>query len=422
MIYSRLLVLCLSGEVQVERIRVLVQMWVCVSVGSMCVSRCCAQWYDVDRRKRPPNILGAFPPPSTSLSFPLSHQGNPIPPKSQEYSYICGQRKKPSAPPMFFQQEPPADRYLLRITAGPSYDPSTHVTVPVNKPETVKFTSSRADVELNVRIKGYRGLPPDCPSTSGYFYRGTHVEDGDQYSICFRFTPRRPVSEDLGAYDSEGVDGEVHSESGSEIEVDNEAGIRGGDLQFGNDFDKPIRDYLPPGFNTALNIVKWWIDPGLDGDAYSDTPHLFGPALSSFNTVHCGPGTYDPSAGLVFSEGGDGEGSRMREEAGIPKEPKERVKWALSKGNKEKWLWEYGRTYGFDFFNPYIDFERFKVQLPGFKMGVLRYWDGQSLRCVLRTPSTLLICLDCFDFPLLRSMGLRSTDTCSGISARKMST
>lgn len=320
---------------------------------------------------------------------------------------------------MFFQQEPPADKFLLRITGGPSYDPSTHVTVPVNKPETVKFTSSRADVELNVRIKGYRGLPADSPSSSGYFYRGTHVEDGDQYSICFRFTPRRPVSRDPGAYESEGVDEDVLSESGSEIGVDDEAGIRGGDLQFGNDFDKPIRDYLPPGFNTALNIVKWWIDPGLDGDAYSDTPHLFGPALSSFNTVHCGLGTYDPSVGLIFSEGGDEEGLRMRGEVGIPKGSKERVKWALSRGNKEKWMWEYGRTYGFDFFNPYVDFEGFKVQLPGFKVGVLRYWDGQSLRCVLPPLSIRLICVYCFDFPLSRNMGLQNTGTSSGISARK---
>lgn len=282
---------------------------------------------------------------------------------------------------MFFQQEPEADKYLLCVTAGPSYDPSTHVTVPVNKPETVKISSDLANIELNVRIKGYRGLPADSPSDSAYFYRGTHVEDGDQYSICFRFTPLRPADEDPGAYDSESVAGEVQSEDDSEVSID-EAGIRGDDLQFGNDFDKPIRDYLPPGFNTALNIMKWWVDPGLDGDAYCDTPHLFGPALSSFNTIHCGPGTIDPSAGLIFSEGGDEQGMKLRNEAGMPKDAKERMKWALNAGSKEKWRWEYGHTYGFDFFNPYIDFEGFKVQLPGFKLGVLRYWDGQSLRFV----------------------------------------
>jgi Protein of unknown function (DUF1769) len=34
-------------------------------------------------------------------------------------------------------------------------------------------------------------------------------------------------------------------------------GINGDDLVFGNDFDHPIRDRLPPGFGTAFKIVKW---------------------------------------------------------------------------------------------------------------------------------------------------------------------
>ena len=161
-----------------------------------------------------------------------------------------------------------------------------------------------------------------------------------------------------------------------------EEGISGADLLFGNDFDAPIGEHLPPGFNAAINILKWWVDPGLEGDAYADAPHLYGPALSSFNAVYCGAGTHDPAAGLVFSEGGDGDGMAARGKAGAPRGAKERMKWALKGENKERWTWEYGRTYGLDFFNPYIDFEGFKVQLPGFKVGILRYWDGQSLRYV----------------------------------------
>ena len=78
----------------------------------------------------------------------------------------------------------------------------------------------------------------------------------------------------------------------------------------------------------------------------------------------------------------------------MPREAAERAKWALKRGNKESWRWEYGRSYGFDFFNPYVDFEGYKVQLPGFKMGVLRYWDGQSLRYV-SLPFPLLFLMSC---------------------------
>lgn len=290
---------------------------------------------------------------------------------------------------MFFQPDPPAEKYLLRITAGPTYDPETHVTVPVNKPETVKIASSRADVELNVRIKNYRGLPPDSPPTSEYFSRGTHADDGDQYSISLRFTPRRPAAADPGTYDSEDADvrASVEESGGGAVEE----GISGADLQFGNDFDAPIGEHLPPGFNAALNILKWWVDPGLEGDAYAEAPHLYGPALSSFNTVYCGAGTHDPAAGLVFSEGGDDDGMAARGKAGAPRGAKERMKWALKAENKERWTWEYGRTYGLDFFNPYIDFEGFKVQLPGFRVGILRYWDGQSLRYVWPLSLGLLV-------------------------------
>ncbi|SPO02065.1 uncharacterized protein DNG_04738 [Cephalotrichum gorgonifer] len=284
---------------------------------------------------------------------------------------------------MFFQQSPSADKYLISVTAGPTYDPSTHVPVPVNKPETIKLSSEFADIELNVRVKGYRGLPRNSPSTSEYFEEGSHATDGDQYSLCFRFTPKRPSPKHSGSPEHENEREGEEIKSGNDVER-----ISGEDLQFGNDFDKPVREYLPPGFNTALNILKWWIDPGLEGDAYSDTPNLFGPALSSFNTVYCGRGTYDPSIGLMFSEGGDEEGMKMRDVIGVPGKGKDRMKWALTSGNKEKWRWEYGRTYGLDFFNPYIDFQAFKVKLPGFQVGVLRYWDGQSLRYVLRNKRT----------------------------------
>lgn len=132
-------------------------------------------------------------------------------------------------------------------------------------------------------------------------------------------------------------------------------------MVFGNDFDHPIRDRLPPGFNTAFRIVKWMVDPGLDGDVYADEPYLYGPAASSFNVLYVGEGGEgdggeEENAGLVFEEGGDEEGEEHREECGIPDGEAARKKYFLTEANRKEWDWEEGRTYGCDFFNAYLDF------------------------------------------------------------------
>lgn len=245
-----------------------------------------------------------------------------------------------------------ADKYILRITAGSDYDEAKHVEVPVNQPETIRIASDHADIELNVRIQGYNGLPKGSPATSAYFDTEPHANNQDQYAISFRFTPKQ---------------------NGASA-----PGISGNDLQFGNDFEHPIRDKLPPGFNTAMRIVKWWIDPGLDGDAYADKPHLYGPALSSFNVLHLGAGEHDASkGGLWFEEGGD---EAKRAELGLPDAGKARMKWALTDANKKKFVFEYGKTYGLDFYNPYLDFANLALRLPGFQLSIANYWDGQALR------------------------------------------
>ncbi|KAG5951629.1 hypothetical protein E4U53_002663 [Claviceps sorghi] len=277
-----------------------------------------------------------------------------------------------------------AEKYVLRITAGPSYDTTTHVEVPVNDPEPTSIDGAGAHVELNVRIQNYGGLPLGSPSTSPYFSTEPHARNQDQYSVSLRFTPhRRASSKDKPSCNSE----EIH---GADATVEKTMdGISGHHLQFGNDFDRPIRDRLPPGFNTALSIVKWWIDPGLDGDAYADKPYLYGPALSSFNTLYVGAGVCDADkGGLWFEEGGDEDGLKARQAIGMPNDRKARMKWALRNDSKSKWCFEYGKTYGLDFYNPYLDFKNLALRLPGFHLPIVKYWDGQGLRYVLRNKQT----------------------------------
>ena len=178
------------------------------------------------------------------------------------------------------------------------------------------------------------GLPKGSPSTSRYFSNESHKHD--QYSIAFSFLPKETIS--------------------------------GNALVFGNDFDNPIRDRLPPGFNTALKIVKWAIDPGLDGDVYADRPHLYGPALSSWNILRIGEkvaGKGEGDGGWkipvtvhedVILEGGEGDGVEIRKEKGIPEDGDKRKKFYLDQKKREDFDFEEGRVYQADFFNPYLDF------------------------------------------------------------------
>lgn len=246
-----------------------------------------------------------------------------------------------------------ADKYLLRVTAGPSYDPTSHQTVAVNSGTTTRIHSPLCDTSVSVRIQNYRGklfvitetdltkhayepagLPRGSPSTSSYFSHPPHTHD--QYSISFSFIPHRTIS--------------------------------GRSLVFGNDFEHPVRDRIPPGFSAAFRIVKWAIDPGLDGDVYADKPYLYGNALSSINILSVGPKVGENSLDSVINteagqeeeaitEGGFDGGQELREILNIPENAAARQKWFLGGHDRlENWQWEKGRLYKADFFNPYLDF------------------------------------------------------------------
>ena len=266
--------------------------------------------------------------------------------------------------------------YRLRATAGTSYDVSTHKIVPVNAPQTMTFETSSIILSLAVRLRKFTGFPSGSPETSPYFQHPLHKSD--QYSISFSFIPKTD--------------------------------IRGSDLLFGNDFDRPIRDRLPPGFNQAFKIVKWWIDPGLEGDVYSDNPYLYGPALSSWNVLHIGDKVIDsaPSESTdnreqswkmpnaesfhetVVEEGGEGTGEEIRKQAAIPPDSAGRKKFFLTEAHRDVFTFEAGRLYQADFGNPYLDFNDFSLKLPGFSLNVIKYVDSKSheLRYTLKNKTS----------------------------------
>lgn len=258
-------------------------------------------------------------------------------------------------------------KYRLRVTAGPAYDPSTHHIVPVNAPISHTIENEHIILSYCVRIRNFTGFPESSPHTSPYFEHALHKSD--QYSISFSFIPK----------------------------VD----IPGDDLVFGNDFDRPIRDRLPPGFGQAFKFVKWWIDPGLDGDVYSDKPYLYGPALSSWNTLRIGDKVVDverhniedwkiPNAEkfheTIVEEGADGSGEEVRDELHVPADSAARKKHFLTEANRKGFVFEKGRLYQSDFFNPYLDFNDFSLKLPGFTLNIIKYVDTKTheLRSTLR--------------------------------------
>ncbi|KAF2102157.1 DUF1769-domain-containing protein, partial [Rhizodiscina lignyota] len=258
-------------------------------------------------------------------------------------------------------------KYLLRVTAGPSYDTSTHGLVHVNG-DAFTVENQSMTTSVHVRIRDYHGLPKTSPSTNSYFSHPSHIYD--RYSISFSFTPKKDIP------------GEV--------------------VIMGFDFDRPIRDRLPPLFRPALRFVTSVIDPGIYCDAYADKPYIYGAALSSFYVLRIGdkldpssssesqPISSQPQKSRIVQEGSDGNGAQVRKQKSMPDNSEKRRKFFLKKHNIEDFTFEAGREYEADFFNPYLDFANFAVRLPGFSISVARYIDEKThtLRYVLKNKKT----------------------------------
>ncbi|KAL4885858.1 hypothetical protein BJY04DRAFT_118637 [Aspergillus karnatakaensis] len=252
-----------------------------------------------------------------------------------------------------------ASKYRLKVTAGTSYDPSTHQEVPVNEAQTLHLRNEHASTNLSVRIQNYTGYPNNAPQTHAHFKHPSHTKD--QYSITFAIKFHKNVN--------------------------------GNDLVFGNDFDKPIRDRLPPGFNAALKLVQWTIDPSLDGDAYADKPYLYSPGVATWNQFRVGEKIENSDGGKglpdvhdIVVEEGEEEGVEVRKEAGVPESVDGRRGFFGNEGNRKGWDFEENRVYMAGFGNGYLDFNEFTLRLPGFNINALNYIDEKthSLRYVLK--------------------------------------
>ncbi|KAK6361797.1 hypothetical protein TWF730_005512 [Orbilia blumenaviensis] len=249
--------------------------------------------------------------------------------------------------------------YTLTVTAGPSRDISSHVPVPVNTERPLHFDTDLISTDLFVRIQNYRGSDTTLPSTSPYFETPPHSTNKDKYSISFA-----PL-------------------------IFKNTSINGDDLVLGNDFEQPIAKNLPPGFGIAWRVARWVIDPGLDGDPWAEKPWLEGRVLSSVNVIDVGRrdgGKQVDGQVDVLEEGL--HKSKLKNEDGteenIPMDSATRMKLFVQQEKRRKFVFEQGEKYWTDFYNPYLDFNDFALNLPGISIHILQYWDGQPLRYVLK--------------------------------------
>jgi uncharacterized protein DUF1769 len=217
---------------------------------------------------------------------------------------------------------PSPSAYKVNVTAGPTYDKHTPVAVNTASPYTID--TPLGSFQVLVRIKDFRGSSSSS-SQPNESYFSHHGRTSTRFSITFTMKPTKDLSGDR--------------------------------VLLGNDFDHPIRELLPPFFGTALQVVKRVVDPGIDGDPYAEKPYLYGPLLSSANVMRIGE--VNSTVKLkddVFDEGAEGSGKDVREKAELPSSAGARQKWFLDEARRKEFVFEKGRTYEFDFFNGYLDF------------------------------------------------------------------
>ncbi|CCH44226.1 hypothetical protein BN7_3785 [Wickerhamomyces ciferrii] len=242
----------------------------------------------------------------------------------------------------------------LKITASSQYEDPNPQIVPVNSESPITINSPSGKIQLYLRIKDFKGsIDHDVISSkdSPYF----KFNQDANISIQLSFTPNQDIS--------------------------------GDGLLFGNDFSYPIKDYLPYGTSTGLNLFKKYVDPSVDGDLYLEKPYLYGKALSSFNVIN--DKVPDKDSPNVFIEENLVNDEFTTRKLIIPVESSDRQKIFHQVKNQEDFIFEKDHTYNFDFFSGLLSLKnsQFNIKLPGgFEINLSNYLNENfnSVRYVLK--------------------------------------
>ena len=165
------------------------------------------------------------------------------------------------------------------------------------------------------------------------------------------------------------------------------------DLLFGNDFDAPIKDSLPPGTSLGLKAMAW-IDPALETDLYADKPWAFSPLLATMTTLKSYAALPPPpqsGAGLTKIE--EDTSSMVGEKIDAKTR---RSHFGQAEKRARHGLSGDGLALEGDFSNPFIDFNSLSIALPyvGLHIDILKYWKGQPFRYTCKTrQGDVLFCI-----------------------------
>lgn len=244
----------------------------------------------------------------------------------------------------------PEKQLRLRISIGSSHTELqvAHVNDP-SKPTHIDNAFFKGDIV--VRVKDFKGLTPDkTPAMS--------VD-----------SPYFDTTADTSSMQFSGI-----------VKAD----VTGDDLLFGNDFDEPIKDSLPPGTSLGLKAMKW-IDPALETDLYADKPWAFSPLLATMNLIN----TANEKTTVERIE--EDTSNLVKEKITT----KQRRTYFADKAHREKYNLK-DMTISGDFSNPFIDFNTLSIALPyvGLHLSILQFWKGQAFRYTCKTRSgDILFCI-----------------------------
>ncbi|KAG0198692.1 hypothetical protein BGX28_007883 [Mortierella sp. GBA30] len=313
-------------------------------------------------------------------------------------------------------------RYRLRVSVGPSADPNMLKPIAANDDANPAVIESDEFVaQIVVRIRGLN-------QTFGY--EEAQKEDG------LKPLPESPW------FTKPGGDKNLSS---VQILCRFKREWPGDQIVFGNQFEKPLR--LPPFSSIALRFIQY-IDPGLRADIYSAQPWAFSPLIATMNAVNVQGWHLDTATQHRPKELGQDEEKKGRFENKLPSWPSpegehvvedtsllfkedtddiyEENEEQASEAGKEKLVeakapaldtgarryyfadqdnlskhrYRPDQVYGFDFFNPYLDFANFTLKVPGFSVDITKYWDGQPLTYIIKTKDSSVVFM-AFQFELV---------------------
>lgn len=236
----------------------------------------------------------------------------------------------------------------LLIKASNSYTGDFQI-VPVNSLIPISIASDIGDFELIINIKNFDG--------SKLHLANSLYNIGDKQYL------------DSSPFDGDNKDIKPSSNLNFEVNFKPKLPINGKDCLFGNDFNTPIKDYVPTTLLSAgLKFFNWFINGTVKGDIYCDKPFLYGPILNSCTYMSINDPipfkytTTDSSSQRLPENLEDNNDSKLK----IPDMSLERKKFFNKLANCESFVFNESSTYKLKFDTNFIKMadSKYSVSIP----------------------------------------------------------